>query len=79
MDRKARLADMTMLKPDEAAFIEERCGVSYAAARRAFGEGQPVPFWSFFVSDEPLTGEDIRAAHEMISEYEASEGRDLPS
>ncbi|MBA3232103.1 MAG: hypothetical protein H0T05_04730 [Acidobacteria bacterium] len=65
---------MIMLGPREVAFIEQECGVSYAAAKRAAGEGNPAPFWSFVVSDEPPTEEDLRVAHKLIEQSLAEDG-----
>lgn len=67
-----RFKDITMLKPDEVEFLEQNCGLSFRRAREAAGEGESIPFWSFLVSDEPLTERDIQIAHEMIAEYENS-------
>lgn len=68
-----RLADMTMLKPDEVEFLEKNCGLSFKRAKETSRDGL-VSFWSFLVSNnqEP-TERDLEAAHEMIAEYESSE------
>lgn len=47
--------------------------LSHDRAWRNASEGETIPYEAAFVSDEPLTGEDVAIAIDMIAEYERFE------
>ncbi len=58
---------ISRLWDENAAQVSER---SHDRAWRNAADGEPIPYEAVYVSDEPLTEQDIAIAQEMIDEYE---------